>query len=95
MQNDLGWLIEDENRFPHRRWLRVAVRGREAHIEWTENISEALRFARRQDARAFAFLHPQYCTLATLIEHEFVVPDAVAGPVPSPEPRAGRFRFRA
>lgn len=70
---EVGWLIEQDNHFPRHRWLRLVVESYNgvprARIDWTEHADLALRFARREDARAFAALHHEHCTLALLTEH--------------------------
>lgn len=66
-----GWLIEHEDHFPRHRWLRAyKYQGEHAgKLEWTEDSNTALRFARREDAVNFAWLHPDHCTLALITEH--------------------------
>ena len=70
---EVGWLIEQDNHFPRHKWLRLVVESNNgvprARIDWTEHADLALRFARREDARAFAALHHEHCTLALLTEH--------------------------
>lgn len=69
------WLIEGDPHYPPAQWIRLierSVNGRyRTEIGWTEDSSLALRFARKIDARAFALLHPEECTLATITKHVF------------------------
>lgn len=70
---DVGWLIEQDDHAPRHRWLRLVMEPNNgvprARIDWTEHADLALRFARREDARAFAALHHEHCTLVLLTEH--------------------------
>lgn len=74
---EYGWLIEHHATNPH-RWLRCLTWDTfsdhpTATLGWTEDACVAMRFARREDAEAFAYLHPEFCTLARITEHQFGV----------------------
>lgn len=77
MPPEYGWLIEHHSTNPH-RWLRcltweIYSDKPRATLEWHEEAVVAMRFARKEDAEAFAYLHPEFCTLAKITEHQFGV----------------------
>lgn len=73
MSIEHGWLIEAEEHLPRHEWLYVmsvsVLPPFTAVLDWTCDSARALRFARKQDAVAFAQLHPSICTLALITEH--------------------------
>lgn len=73
-RSETGWLIEAEDHSRGYAWLRLVQwpgSTTKVDILWTADSSNALRFARREDAVAFAWLHPQHCTLALVTEHQW------------------------
>lgn len=77
---EFGWLIEHPYTNPP-RWLRIVPRDTfsdhpTATLDWTEIAEAALRFARKQDAEQFAYLHPERCVLARATEQGFLLAEA-------------------
>lgn len=71
-----GWLIEQIDHSCGHRWLYLTLFTSNgvpfAKINWTSNANYALRFARKEDAYAFAALHPTECILCILTEHIYI-----------------------
>lgn len=70
-----AWLIEHNN---YHRWLRGIV---ETHptlspttkLVWDDQAIVALWFGREEDARAFIYLHKDFCVDCRPTEHQFGV----------------------
>ena len=75
---ETGWLIEHNDCHSGHRWLR-AVRVYSPttvpryDLEWHSDANVALRFAREEDARAFLYLHKDFCVDCRLTCHQFGV----------------------
>lgn len=69
------WMIEHyDHDAPGHRWLRIVLSGSangidRGHLDWDTDPLAALHFAREQDARAFALLHPEWVSLCKITEH--------------------------
>ena len=61
-QRSAGWLVERENR--DGLFYRMATR-------WDRDASKALRFAREEDARAFADAHESHSQYTRIAEHRW------------------------
>lgn len=69
-QQETGWLLEHEDINPHQWLAAIKHQGREDGVlEWVTDSSKALRFARKQDAIDFAWLHAFVCEKANITEH--------------------------
>ena len=78
MPPEYGWLIEHNDYSRGHHWLRVIVNGNGAlnpttAIEFTASAEVALRFARKQDAEAFIYLHPAHTLNCRATDHQFGV----------------------
>lgn len=72
-QRSSGWLLEHDKARPY-KWVRAEkYQGFiEGTLEWTEDASLAIRFAREVDAKQFAWLHFEFGKEALITEHVFV-----------------------
>lgn len=71
---EYGWLIEHPLTTPH-RWLGYRYQWDEVSLEWTEDVSKAWRFARKEYAEAFAYLHREFCGPTNITKHQFGLGD--------------------
>ena len=74
MTDKQGWLIEHNEYQSGHRWLRAVVDGNGDHpstvrLIFTTDSLLAFRFARREDADAFIYLHPEVTLNCRAIEH--------------------------
>lgn len=77
MKPEYGWLIEHNEYAGGHRWLR-AVRDEDGdrvtiRLEFTPHAVAALRFARKEDADAFIYLHPTKTVNCRATDHQFGV----------------------
>lgn len=78
MTPEYGWLIEHNVYVTGHKWLRVIVdmqgsRNPTAEIDFTPHAEVALRFARKEDAEAFIYLHPGHTLNCRATNHQFGV----------------------
>lgn len=71
------WMIEHYDYTQEHCWLRIMLVGSvngidRASLTWSTDPQAAIHFAREEDARAFALLHPEWCTLCRITSHRDV-----------------------
>lgn len=75
---EYGWLIEHNDITGGHKWLR-AVRSTHGYrnptvcLEFTPHAAVALRFARKEDAENFIYLHPDQTLNCRATDHGFGV----------------------
>ena len=80
MTPEFGWLIEHNDYHSGHRWLRayrsfglITDPTPRYALEWHSDANVALRFAREEDARAFLYLHKDFCVDCRPTCHQFGV----------------------
>lgn len=78
MTPEYGWLIEHNEYAGGHRWLRAVVwrngdTSPTTTLEFTTDACVALRFARKEDADAFIYLHPKHTLNCRATDHQFGV----------------------
>lgn len=73
---EFGWLIEHNNHNRSHLWLRAIIEDEftgtaRTRLDWDGNATVALRFAREEDARAFIYLHRDFCQNCRPTSHSF------------------------
>ena len=68
---ETGWLIESGAPWfaTKAHWLRIWINSGRPSITWTDDPNAALRFARKEDATYFWYLHPEEANIPKITEH--------------------------